>query len=352
MHSPSRLEPSIHVGGFFVPLARFETRLKHYDNTFKELFRRHPNNPILTAKNWPYPVNTVFNPGATIFHGKVLLLARAEDRRGFSHLTKAVSEDGIGNWQIDGLPTLEADPDKHPEELWGIEDPRISWLADLGKWAVVYVAYSRNGPLVAMTLTDDFAKFDRIGSVMPPEDKDAALFPRRIKGKWVVIHRPIDANYGPGAHIWLSYSDDLTHWSDRRVVMNARQGGWWDGCKIGLAAPPMETAEGWLILYHGVRQTAAGSIYRLGLALLDLDNPERVLHRSDEWVFGPTEWYERQGDVADVVFSGGWVLDDKTGLLKMYYGGADTCIALATAALSDLLEYIRKCPEKPDETFF
>jgi predicted GH43/DUF377 family glycosyl hydrolase len=335
-----------------VKINRFETKLKNYDNTYKDLFQRYPNNPILTAKNWPYPVNTVFNPGATLYHGKVLLLARVEDRRGFYHLTKAVSEDGVGNWQIDESPTLEIDPYNHPEEQWGIEDPRISWLAELGKWVVTYVAYSHDGPLVAMALTEDFAHFDRLGPVMPPEDKDAALFPRRIKGKWALIHRPIAAKYGPGAHIWISYSHDLRHWGRRRVMMNARRGGWWDGSKIGLAASPIETAEGWLILYHGVRQTASGSIYRLGLALLDLDNPNWVLHRSDEWVFGPAEWYEREGDVEDVVFPCGWVLDEKTGLLKMYYGGADSCIALATAPLSDLLEYIRRCPEPQEESFY
>jgi len=294
----------------------------------------------------------VFNPGATYFQGKVLLLARVEDRRGFSHLTKAISEDGISNWQIEDVPTLEPEPDKHPEELWGIEDPRISWLDELGRWCITYTAYSRGGPLVAMALTDDFINFDRLGPVMPPEDKDAALFPRQINGKWVLVHRPIVTSCVPGAHIWLSYSDDLVHWSNSQVLMNARRGGWWDASKIGLCTPPLETAEGWLMLYHGVRRTASGAIYRLGLALLDLDNPRKVLHRSDEWVFGPSEVYERQGDVADVVFSGGWVLDDKTGLLKMYYGGADTCIALATASISDILEYIQKCPEPREEAVY
>jgi predicted GH43/DUF377 family glycosyl hydrolase len=325
------------------------TKLKSPDNTFKELFQRNPNNPILTAKNWSYPANTVFNPGVTIFQGKVLLLARVEDRRGFSHLTKAVSEDGIGNWQIDKIPTLEPETEKYPEELWGIEDPRITRLEELGKWVITYTAYSRGGPLVAMALTDDFINFERLGSIMAPEDKDAALFPKKINGKWVLIHRPIVTNYVPGAHIWISYSDDLVHWSSSQVLMHARRGAWWDASKIGLSAPPLETAEGWLMLYHGVRQTAAGAIYRLGLALLDLEKPLKVLRRSDEWVFGPAEWYERQGDVADVVFSGGWVLDDKTGMLKMYYGGADTCIALATASIGDILEYILKCPEPNEE---
>ncbi|MDR3560950.1 MAG: glycosidase [Negativicutes bacterium] len=331
---------------------QFETRLKNDDNTFRELFKRHPANPILTAKNWSYPANTVFNPGATIFHGKVLLLARVEDRRGFSHLTKAVSEDGVTDWEIDPYPTMPADPANYPEELWGIEDPRIVWLAELGKWAITYTAYSRGGPLVAMALTDDFEKFERFGPIMPPEDKDAALFPRRINGKWALIHRPIAANYVPGAHIWLSYSDDLSHWGDRRVLMHARRGGWWDGGKIGLAAPPLETAEGWLLFYHGVKTTASGSIYRMGMALLDLEDPLKVLHRGDEWIFGPTAWYEREGDVDDVVFPSGWVLDEKTGLLKMYYGGADSCIAMASASLSDLLEYIRRCPEPKDEALY
>ena len=333
-------------------IGKFETRLKNNDNSFRELFQRQATNPILTAADWPYPVNTVFNPGVTRFQGKVLLLARVEDRRGLSHLTKAISDDGVSNWRIDEFPTMDADPLNHPEELWGIEDPRIVRVDELGKWAITYTAYSRGGPLVAMALTDDFVKFDRLGPIMPPEDKDAALFPRRINGKWALIHRPIAANYVPGAHIWLSYSDDLAHWGDRQVLMHARRGGWWDGDKIGLAAPPLETPEGWLLFYHGVRKTASGSIYRMGLALLDLEDPLKVRRRGEEWIFGPTERYEREGDVDDVVFPGGWVVDEKTGLLKMYYGAADSCIAMATASVSDLLEYIRQCPEPRDEALY
>jgi predicted GH43/DUF377 family glycosyl hydrolase len=187
---------------------------------------------------------------------------------------------------------------------------------------------------------------------MPPEDKDAALFPRRINGKWTLIHRPLVANYVPGAHIWSSSSYDFSHWGARQVIMHARRGGWWDAGKIGLAAPPIETADGWLILYHGVRQTVSGSIYRLGLALLDLENPAKVLHRSDEWVFGPTVQHERFGDVNDVVFPTGTVLDEKTGSLKMYYGAADSCIALATADIGELLEYIKRCPEPQEDSLY
>ncbi len=318
-------------------------------NRYKELFQRHPNNPILTAADWPYPVHSVFNPAATVFEGKTLLLARCEERTGFSHLTKAISADGISNWQIDGTPTIAPDVQNHPEERWGIEDPRITWLPELGKWAVVYTAYSRGGPLVAMALTTDFNSFEKLGPIMPPQDKDAALFPRRIHGKWALLHRSTGTTGSSLGHIWLAYSEDMIHWTEDRPLLKSRQGGRWDAEKIGLCTPPLETAAGWLILYHGVRRTAGGSIYRLGLALLDLENPGLVLRRSDEWIFGPTESYEREGDVDDVVFPCGWVPDEKTGLLKMYYGGADNCIALATASLSELTEYAKQCPEPHDE---
>src|SRR5690554_2105538 len=306
-------------------MAEFETKLRADDNTFKELFVRYNYNPILTARDWPYPVNTVFNPAATIYEGKTLLLARVEDRRGFSHLTKAVSEDGIDNWVIDRHPTLCPDPDNHPEEKWGIEDPRITYIDELGKYAVVYTAYSESGPTVSLALTRDFVTFERMGPIMPPEDKDAALFPRRFGGKWLLIHRPIEH----GAHIWISSSENLKYWGDHKILIDTRGGAWWDGSKVGLSTPPLETPEGWLILYHGVRQTVAGAIYRLGLALLDLEDPSRVLRRSDEWIFGPREQYEKYGDVPDVVFPCGWVLDEASGKLRMYYGGADTCVAMA-----------------------
>lgn len=329
----------------------FETRLKSYNNTYRELFVRSPNNPILTAKDWPYAVNTVFNPAATIFNGKVLLLARVEDRRGFSHLTKAVSDDGVTHWQIDKWPTLEASPD-YPEEAWGIEDPRITRIDELDCWAVVYTSYSHAGPTVSLALTKDFVTFEKAGPIMPPEDKDAALFPRKFNGKWLLIHRPIGARIndfqgmGPGAHIWLSFSSDLKYWGNHKILINARKGGWWDANKVGLCAQPLETPDGWLILYHGVRQTASGATYRLGLALLGLENPTIVLRRSDEWIFGPEERYEREGDVRDVVFPCGWILDKKSGAVRMYYGAADSRICLATASLSDLLEYIKSCPSQ------
>jgi predicted GH43/DUF377 family glycosyl hydrolase len=276
-------------------------------------------------------------------NGQYLLLVRVEDRRGFSHLCAARSNNGITDWIIDQKPTFEPWPEKYPEEIWGMEDPRVTWIEDPGLWVITYTAYSQAGPLVSLATTTDFHNFERLGPVMPPEDKDAAVFPVKFKGRYAMLHRPVAMFPGAGAHIWISYSPDLKHWGDHQLVIPAKRGGWWDANKIGLAPPPLQTPEGWLILYHGVRQTVSGSIYRLGLALLDLDDPTRVLRRSDRWVFGPDASYEREGDVDGVVFPCGWIAQGDE--IKLYYGGADTCVALATGNLSDLLEFVKNCPE-------
>ena len=310
---------------------------------YAELFQRHPDNPILTARDWPYPAHTVFNAGACQVGEETILLVRVEDRRGHSHLTVARSADGVSHWQIDARPSFAPDPADFPEEAWGVEDPRLTWVAERGEWLIAYTAYSASGPLVSLAATKDFRSFSRLGPAMPPEDKDAAIFPRRFGDRYAMIHRPVSAG-SSGAHIWLSFSPDLTHWGDHHVLIHARRGAWWDANKIGLSPPPLETPEGWLVLYHGVRHTPGGCLYRLGLALLDLEDPRHVLRRSDEWIFAPEAAYERQGDVNGVVFPCGWILDEARGDIRMYYGGADSCLALATARCADLLDYLRACP--------
>jgi predicted GH43/DUF377 family glycosyl hydrolase len=305
-----------------------------------ELFRRHQLNPILTAADWPYPVHTVFNPGATLLpDGATLLLCRVEDRRGLSHLCVARSANGIDGWQIDPNPTFLPDPDQFPEELWGIEDPRITYVPELEKYAVVYTAYTREGPGVALAFTEDFRQFERYGVIMSPEDKDAALLPHRIGDHWALIHRPVSA---PRAHMWISYSADLQHWGSHKLMLEARRGAWWDANKIGLSPPPIETAQGWLVIYHGVRQTAAGAIYRLGLALFDLHTPEHCLKRSDEWFFGPEEPYELHGDVGNVVFPCGYTVQPDGDTVHLYYGAADTSIALATGSIQAMLDWLKQ----------
>ena len=180
-------------------------------------------NPLLTAAEWPYPVNTVFNAGATLLpDGTTLLLCRVEDPSGISHLCAARSRDGISNWQIGPTPTLFPDAPRYPEELWGIEDPRITWVPELHKYVVTYTSYSRGGPGVSLATTTDFQTFERYGVVMPPEDKDAALLPHRIGGCFALIHRPVTT--WRGAQMWISYSPDLRHWGSHRLILVACRG--------------------------------------------------------------------------------------------------------------------------------
>ena len=312
----------------------------------QQLLVRHRGNPILTREDWPYPVNTVFNPGAArLADGSTLLLCRVEDLRGHSHLCAARSENGVDGWRIDEHPTLAPALPAYPEEVWGLEDPRITWVDELQKYVVAYTAFSRGGPGVSLALTEDFRTFERVGSVMPPDDKDAALFPRRLGEYWALLHRPMATI---GAHIWLSFSPDLRHWGSHRLVLPARNGAWWDAGKIGMCTPPIETERGWLLLYHGVRQNAAGSLYRLGLALMDRQTPERCLLRGDSWVFGPEAPYERRGDVENVVFPCGFTRDPDGDTLNVYYGAADTSIALATGSIRTMLDWLERCGSPPD----
>jgi predicted GH43/DUF377 family glycosyl hydrolase len=301
-------------------------------------------NPIITPAHMPMSVNAVFNPAATLFEGETLLLLRVEHRSGLSSLVVATSPDGLTDWTIDPSRCLEPQLDTF-EEKWGIEDARVTLVGD--EYYVVYTGYSAGGPLVLLATTKDFVTWVRHGVLMTPDDKDAALFPTTFEGRWALIHRPAPSfsGVGVGAHVWMSYSPDLHHWGDSRVLIPARHGGWWDANKIGLGPPPLLTDAGWLICYHGVRTTASGSIYRLGLALLDRNDPRVVLARCNEWVMGPEAPYERTGDVPDVVFPCGWVLREDGETLHIYYGAADSVVCVATAKLSRLLELLAEAAE-------
>jgi predicted GH43/DUF377 family glycosyl hydrolase len=301
----------------------------------EQLFSRYPGNPILSPEDWPYTVNAVFNPGVALGpDGETLLLVRVEDRSGISHLTLARSEDGMNNWEIDDKPTLTPQTTRF-EEVWGIEDPRIVKFGE--EYLIAHTAVSSAGPMVGLLSTRDFQQFDRLPIVSPPEDKDAALFPVKFGDRYAIIHRPVFFGHRAEAHIWISFSPDLRHWGDHRILLESRHTLHWDQERIGIGPPPLRTEEGWLVMFHGVKQTAAGALYRAGLAVLDLDDPTRVLARSDEWVMGPETEYERTGDVPGVVFPTGWIrVRDK---VRMYYGAADTCVGMATARIDDLLQF-------------
>ncbi len=302
----------------------------------RELFKRHPANPILTAADWPYPVNVAFNPAAATVEGETVLLARVEGLSGISHLTVARSANGVDGWRVAGEPLLAPEPGIKSEE-WGFEDARTVWVDELDCFVITCTAYGPSGPAVYLATTKDFLSVERHGIVIAPEDKNAAILPERVDGKWILFHRPTTGFGSTSPGISLSRSDDLLTWGLPEPVMQPRSGAWWDSLRIGIGPPLVKTAHGWLLVYHGVKETVAGAIYRFGLALLDLDDPTRVISRGANWILGPLELYERTGDVPNAIFPCGLIHDETTGEVRLYYGAADTSICLATAQLDDLL---------------
>ncbi|MGD9495464.1 MAG: glycosidase [Armatimonadota bacterium] len=298
-------------------------------------FQRHESNPLITVRDLPMPANGVLNPGVAQFEGETVLLLRCERREGTSELRVARSHNGVDGWRIAEGPLLAPDVPDYPFEEWGCEDARLTRL-ETGRWGIAYTGYGRYGPTVALALTDDFERVERIGTVQMPPSKDAALFPTKFEGRWLMLTRP---ETGGLEQIWHSSSqgEGLTDWRLPGLLIPTHGGPWWDSTRIGVGAPPIRTDAGWLLIYHGTKAMAAGPVYRLGLALLDLSDPTKVIARSRDWVFGPEAPYETTGLVPNVVFTcGAAVRGDE---VWMYYGAADTCVALATARLDDLVEF-------------
>lgn len=304
----------------------------------KDIVERCKENPIITREDIPIPCNTVFNSAAAVYKKEYILLVRVEGIEGKSSLWLARSKDGI-NFEIGDKPTLSIS-DQEPFKTYekrGLEDPRITKMD--GTYYIIYTAYSHYSPRLALARTKDFEHFERIGLISEPINKNAVILPKKFKGRYVRFDRPMAA----GLAAWISYSHDLIHWGDSKAVLQARP-GFWDADRIGPGAPPFYTKEGWLLIYHGVKKTSAGPIYRLGVALFDLNDPSRIIGRSREPILSPSEYYERVGDVPNVVFSTGAVLE-KNGEVKIYYGACDTSICLATARIDDLLALCKRKKE-------
>ncbi len=309
--------------------------LADYIKKARELFVRASSNPILKPSDMPFPCKAVCNPAAHLVDGEVLLLLRVIDDKDQSHLHVARSADGIGDWRIEKTPLLSPlDTDAGWFDNWGCEDPRITYVEEIGAYAIVYVGYSRYGAGVCIATTQDFVSVKRRGMAIHPYNKDAVLFPRKIGGRYLMLHRP---TAGPLENIWISESDDLLHWGNPRCVLEECDQPNWDSGKVGAGPPPVETKDGWALIFHGVMQVGDSWEYRMGLALLDKDDPSKLLSRWPEWIFGPEEPYELRGDKPGVVFPTGLV--EKDGQVLVYYGAADTTVGLAIAQTEMLHEF-------------
>lgn len=309
----------------------------------RELFKRYEGNPILVPSDWHYSsVRQVFNPAAVRYKGKTYLLVRATDKRNYSHLSLVISENGETDWEIGSQPTLEASL-IDGEFKTGLEDPRMVWVEELQEFIIAYVSFRaeyQNKPYgISLIGTKNFLNFRRISNALEPENKNSSLFPRRINDLFALIHRP---TIGKKPYIAVSFSKDLIFWGKEKPLFSTREWGW-DNNMIGLGCPPIETEKGWLIIYHGFGGKANKFIYRVGLALLDLENLD-LIRRSEEWVLEPEKDYE--GGQDGIVFPCGSTLNNKTKKLRVYYGTNDSKIGLAIADLDEVLDYLMKCPEK------
>jgi len=302
-----------------------------------EPFVRIGHRPLLTPDSLRFRANGIFNPGVAEVDGEIVLLLRIEECRGISHIRVAKSENGVDDWRIADRPLLEPDLPEFPFEEWGCEDPRVTQTGPR-EWLIAYTAYSRYGPAVALAMTSDFETVKRLGVVLAPTNKDAAVFPEKIDSRWMMLHRPVTGGY---EHIWyVTCEHDFDDWSLPGMLMPQRGGPWWDGLKIGVGAPPIRTDEGWLLIYHGAKEMGHRPVYRLGLALLDPENPRKVLARSTDWVFGPDADYEQQGLVPGVVYTCGALC--RRDELWMYYGAADTVVGLAVAKTDSLVKFVKE----------
>lgn len=347
------------------------------------MINRFPTNPLVIPSQVKpsqpdLEVLCAFNPGATTYDGKTLLLIRvaerpvpekgyvsaaiadektgafkvlrfreddpdvvSEDPRAFtykgevfltsiSHFRLATSVDGI-SFHVADAPTILPEG---PYENYGIEDARIVQLE--GTYYITYSSVSRHGVTTSMIRTQDFRSFERMGIIFAPDNKDIALFPERINGRYHTLHRPAVKHLGDLA-IWLASSENLTDWGQHHRLISPRPGAW-DGERVGAGASPIRTSEGWLELYHAADRDVR---YCTGGLLLDLEEPWRVIGRSRAPFLVPQATYELKGFMPNIIFHSGWV-ERESGTLDLFYGAADEFTAGASVKISDILATVEK----------
>ncbi len=306
------------------------------------IIRRYEENPILTRDDVPYPVETVHNAGVVRHRGGYLMLFRAHLRNGRSIIGLAEGPDGF-HFRVRPEPFML--PSREGEfsiyEEYGVEDPRICEIE--GEYLITYSAYSRYGVRVGLARTKDFKKLERVALITQADYRNVVIFPQRFNNLYLRLDRP-HSGISPWS-IWLSSSPDLIHWGNSRLLMKPLKYHW-DELKIGPGATPFPTNRGWLHIYHGAFQTMRGAVYRLGVALHDLQNPAHILGVADDWILQPEGPWELSGYVPNVVFTCGAV-PEEDGTVKIYWGGADQVICVGTAQINDLVDLCLTKPRPP-----
>jgi beta-1,4-mannooligosaccharide/beta-1,4-mannosyl-N-acetylglucosamine phosphorylase len=300
------------------------------------VFKRYKDNPIITPKLVPR-ANSIHNSAIVRYKDEYRGIFRVDeiDMRYTLHLGR--SKDGI-NWDIEPEPIKMKSNDPEIFVTKQSYDPRITKIDDI--YYILWCNSTPHGPALGLAYTKDFEEFVQLENPLPPATRNGVLFPRKINGKYALLHRPSDRGHTPFGDIFYAESPDLIHWGHHRFVMGPIDVVW-QSLKVGAGPAPIETKEGWLLIYHGCWQSCNGYLYYAGAAILDLDKPWKVIYRTKDYILAPTEWYERIGDVPNVVFPSSAVVYED-GTIRLYYGCADTYVSMAEGKLDELIDFVKK----------
>ncbi len=301
----------------------------------RDIVHRREDNPVIMLKDLDFMCSDIWSAGVALYQGNLVLLVTIEHLAGHQSIHLAHS-DKKGRLRVQESPFLEACRDEtgcNIHETHGLMDPKVVFMDNT--YYVMYLAKGQYGTRLGLATTKDFKMVDSRTHVSEPDTKAGSLFPERIKGKYARLERP-----RAGSSIWITYSEDLVHWGGSELVMRPRS-GFWDSSRIGAGAPPIRIDEGWFLIYYGVKETSAGPLFRLGAAILEADEPTRLVGRSNIPILSPRENYERVGNLSNMVFSSGAIVEDGEEV-KIFYSGADSCICLGTTTVSEIVDACSK----------
>lgn len=304
---------------------------------------RHDNNPII---DWNPTKKSarIFNSAVLPYEDGFIGVFREDHKNGRPQLHLGRSTDAL-NWDIEDEEIHWVDEQGNDYQPSYAYDPRLVKIED-----TYYIVWCCDfgGAALGLGMTKDFKTFVRLENPFIPFNRNGVLFPRKVNDKFLLLSRPSDSGHTPFGDIFLSESPDLVHWGRHRRVMTKGGQGWWQGTKIGSGATPIETSEGWLMFYHGVSGTCNGFVYSMGAAILDKENPSKVLYRTRDYLLTPEKEYETTGFVPNVAFPCATLQDPETGRIAIYYGAADTYVAVAYAQVDELVKYIKENSELVD----
>lgn len=299
---------------------------------------RYGANPII-GRDGNRQSNSVFNSAVVPFAGGFAGVFRCDSRSISMDLFAGTSQDGV-HWTIEDAPLAFTGAAAEVLKKEYRYDPRVCEMD--GRYYITW-CNGYHGPTIGIGYTDDFKTFTQLENAFLPFNRNGVLFPRKIGGRFLMMSRPSDNGHTPFGDIFVSESPDLIHWGRHRFMMGTvGTGSAWQSTKIGPGPVPIETDEGWLLIYHGVITTCNGFVYRMGSAILDLDEPWKVLYRTRDYILAPMELYECVGDVPNVVFPCAALTDAASGRIAIYYGCADTVTGLAFTTVDELIRYTKE----------